>query len=122
MTGLKRPEHPGDAMTDRDGRVEITSEQYFVSLDPKLGVEVRSVIDDLIEWSHESELVEYFSTFGLVPINFDPLMEKLLSPLEIQVAPDVRTLIALVLSIAKLTSVIVFAATVTWGFTGFGFA
>lgn len=62
-------------MADQDGRVEITSEQFFASLDPRLGAEVRSVIDDLIEWSHEDELVEYFSTGERGPA-FTPQIQR----------------------------------------------
>lgn len=48
-------------MTDQDGRFAITREKYLSSLDPRLSDAVCAVIDDLIEWSHESSLIDEFS-------------------------------------------------------------
>ena len=49
-------------MTDRDGRVGITEEQFLSSLGPNLSKDVRTVIDDLIKWSEYNNLIDDFST------------------------------------------------------------
>ena len=62
-------------MADRDDRIDITKEQFFSSLDASVNAEVRAVIENLIKWSHDNDLIEKFTT-GEHPPAFTPLIQR----------------------------------------------
>ncbi len=41
-------------MADKDGRIDITKEQFLSTLDPGLSADVRAVIENIIKWSEDN--------------------------------------------------------------------
>ncbi|MFO1044037.1 MAG: HNH endonuclease signature motif containing protein [Planctomycetaceae bacterium] len=60
-------------------RTAITKDQYFANLNPVLGTDVRPVIDAIIEWAHQNDLEEYFSTGERGPA-FTPRIHRAVKP------------------------------------------